>query len=204
MSETRSYNVLLTDTTAIYWGFRKYATPTDFAVAADWTPAAGDVKISKDGGAAANVTNLPSYVTDKGWKFILTAAELSCQQAVIRIADAATKVVCDDWFAVETSGNASAFWPDPSDAAPIYAQLSTTSLASVISGVWTRAMTELTSVPSITGTLEDALKWVFTLGRNKITQTSTTTLVRNSADNATTGTSTVSDDSVTFTRGKFS
>ena len=25
----------------------------DFAVSADWTPAAGDVKISKDGGAAA-------------------------------------------------------------------------------------------------------------------------------------------------------
>ena len=48
----------------------------DFAVGADWTPAGGDVKISKDGGAAANVTNLPTaIVMGNGamWDFSLTA-----------------------------------------------------------------------------------------------------------------------------------
>ena len=38
------------------------AGSANHAVSADWTPAAGDVKISKDGGAAANVTNLPTAI----------------------------------------------------------------------------------------------------------------------------------------------
>ena len=52
----------------------------DFAVSADWTPAAGDVKISKDGGAAANVTNLPTAITMGNtavWNFALTATASS-------------------------------------------------------------------------------------------------------------------------------
>jgi hypothetical protein len=119
----RQYGVLLTDTTAVYLNHPKYGTPTDFAVAADWTPAAGDVKVSKDGGAAANITNLPTYVTDKGWKYILTAAELTAQQVVIRIADSATKVIVDDMFIVETMGNAAAFWPDPDSSNPVVADV---------------------------------------------------------------------------------
>lgn len=66
------------------------------------------------------------------------------------------------------------------------------------------AQTELAAVPASTATLTDMLKWLFLLARNKITQTSTTQLVRNNADGATVGTSTVSDDATTFTRGKFS
>lgn len=119
MSELRPYNVLLTTTTAIYLNHLKYATPTDYAVSADWTPAAGDVKISKDGGAAANVTNLPTYTTDVGWKYILTAAELTAKQVVVRIADSATKAIVDDMFVVETTSNASAMWPDPDATTPV-------------------------------------------------------------------------------------
>lgn len=118
----RPYNTLLTDTTAIYIPLLKYATPTDFD-GGTWSPASTDVKVSKDGGAAANITNLPTFVTDKGWKFILTAAELSCQQLVVRIADAATKVVCDDQFVVETTGNASSMWPDPDATNPVAADI---------------------------------------------------------------------------------
>jgi hypothetical protein len=83
----------------------------DHAVGADWTPSAGDVKISKDGGAAANVTNLPTAIAMGNsaiWDFSLTATELSCAQAVVTIADSATKAVEDSAFIVETYGNASA------------------------------------------------------------------------------------------------
>lgn len=45
--------------------------------------------------------------------------------------------------------------------------------------------------------------WLGTLGRNKITQTSTTQTVRNDADNASLATATISDDGTTFTRGEF-
>lgn len=79
----------------------------DYAVGADWTPAAGDVKISQDGGAAANVTNLPAAIAMGNtavWDFSLTATEMQAAQVVITIADSATKAVEDDAFVIETFG----------------------------------------------------------------------------------------------------
>ncbi len=109
----RKYNTLLvTGTTAIRIPIIKRAV-VDFAVGADWTPAAGDVKISVDATAAANVTNLPTAVTYGNtamWEFILTAAELSCKTAVVTIADSATKAIEDQSFIVETYGHASAMY----------------------------------------------------------------------------------------------
>jgi hypothetical protein len=63
---------------------------------------------------------------------------------------------------------------------------------------------ELAAVPAANATLAHKLGWLFLLARNKITQTATTQLVRNDGDTATVGTSTVSDDSTTFVRDKFS
>jgi hypothetical protein len=85
----------------------------DFALSADWTPAAGDVKISKDGGAAANVTNLPSaIVMGNGaiWDFSLTATEMQAAQVVVTVADSATKAVEDQSFIIQTHGNPSALF----------------------------------------------------------------------------------------------
>lgn len=83
----------------------------DFAVSADWTPGAGDVKISKDGGAAANVTNLPVAITMGNtaiWDFSITATEMQAAQVVVTVVDSATKAVEDQSFIIETYGNASA------------------------------------------------------------------------------------------------
>jgi hypothetical protein len=82
----------------------------DFALSADWTPAAGDVKISKDGGAAANVTNLPAAIAMGNtamWDFSLTATEMQAAQIMVTVADSATKAVEDQMFVIETYGNAS-------------------------------------------------------------------------------------------------
>lgn len=102
---------------------RKYATAThvympigkrgvvDFAVGADWTPAANDVKISIDGGAAVNVTNLPTAIAmgnGAQWDFSLTAAELTGKKITIMISDAATKAIEDDSILIETYGHPSA------------------------------------------------------------------------------------------------
>jgi hypothetical protein len=62
---------------------------------------------------------------------------------------------------------------------------------------------EPSAVPAATSTLKDKLNWLFILGRNKRTQTSTTELVRNDGDSATVGTSTKSDDLTTFVKGKY-
>ena len=83
----------------------------DFAVGADWTPVAGDVKISKDGAAAANVTNLPTaLVMGNGavWSFALTATEMQAARVLVTVVDAATKAVEDQSFIIETYGHASA------------------------------------------------------------------------------------------------
>jgi hypothetical protein len=87
---------------------------TDFALSADWTPVAGDVTVSKDGGAAVNIATLPTAVTvgnSAFWQFPLSAAELSCKQVTVTIADAAPKAVEDNMFIVETYGNAAAMIP---------------------------------------------------------------------------------------------
>lgn len=83
----------------------------DFALSADWTPAAGDVKVSQDGGAAANIGTLPTAVTMGNtamWKFVFSDAELQCAFLAVTAADAATKAVEDQMFVIETYGNASA------------------------------------------------------------------------------------------------
>lgn len=83
----------------------------DYAVGADWTPAGGDVKISLDGAAASNIGTLPSAITMGNtamWDFSLTGGELSAKQVMVSVSDSATKAVEDQFFIIETYGNASA------------------------------------------------------------------------------------------------
>ena len=51
--------------------------------------------------------------------------------------------------------------------------------------------------------LEEILAWMLAMNRNKMTQTSTTTTLRNDADSGNIGTSTVSDNGTTFTKGEW-
>lgn len=76
--------------------------------------------------------------------------------------------------------------------------------AEVVDTLSTDTYAEPGSVPAATASLAAKLGWLYTLGRNKITQTATTTTVRNDADSGSIATSTVSDDATTFTRGEFS
>lgn len=68
------------------------AGDTDFSTSADWTPQAGDVKISKDGGDVANIETLPVAVGGAGsvlWKFTLSATEMQAQEVVVQVVNAA-------------------------------------------------------------------------------------------------------------------
>ena len=90
----------------------------DFAVAADWTPATGDVKVSIDGGDFANVTTLPAIeggTGSAGWTFPLSAAELTGKRITVQVVDSATKAVEDQAFVVETFGHALANNPEGRD-----------------------------------------------------------------------------------------
>jgi hypothetical protein len=91
----------------IYVPVGKAGSP-DFAVSADWTPAPGDVKVTKDGGASANIGTLPTaIVMGNGavWKFVLTAAELKSKKLVVTVVDGAPKAVRDLSIPIITYGH---------------------------------------------------------------------------------------------------
>ncbi len=131
----------------------------DFAVGADWSPAAGDVKVSKDGGAAANIGTLPTAVTMGNtamWKFVLADAELQCKYLSITVADSATKAVEDQMLVVETYGNASAMYQADLSAANLPAntvQVLGTTLTEGAGGRLAGGIVKWFNVSSPTGTV---------------------------------------------------
>ncbi len=106
MINLRKYGVLLTTAKALRFVVYaqdglKYAAPTFVA---------GDVTISKNGGAYVNTTNLPVAV-GSSWYLTLTAAELTASSIHILISDVtATQIWLDTELNVETHGNASAMY----------------------------------------------------------------------------------------------
>lgn len=101
----------------MYIGMRKYGVQTvfDFEVYdidgvdldTDWVPAAADMELIKDGGTSTQCTNT---AVDEGvtYSITLTATEMQCARGVIKIQDAATKVILDKVMTFDTYGNASA------------------------------------------------------------------------------------------------
>jgi hypothetical protein len=145
------------------------------------------------GGAASTITlNASASATDNLYRGQLVRIPSGVGPDQVRIIVSyvgATKVATVDRAWDTTPTTASAYQIIP--------------VADAYSVLWQSANTELAAVPGITATLADMIKWVFTLGRNKRTQTATTQLLRNDADSATIGTSTEADDGTTATRGKF-
>lgn len=76
--------------------------------------------------------------------------------------------------------------------------------AEVLDVLTTDTFAEPGAVPAATSTLKDKINWLFALARNKITQTATTTTLRNDADSGDVATSTTADDGTTATRGEWS
>lgn len=154
----RKYNTLLvTGTTSIRLPLIKRGV-VDFAVGADWSPSAGDVKCFVDGAAVANITNLPTAIASGNgafWEFILTAAELSCKQLLVVVSDAATKAVEDQSFVVETYGDASAMYVTDFSAQLATPTNVTAATGVVLSGVTHTGaviptVTTLTNLPAVT------------------------------------------------------
>ena len=75
-------------------------------------------------------------------------------------------------------------------------------VAEVVDVLETDTHAEPASAVGATASIKDSVNYIKAMHRNKMTQTATTTLLRNDADTGTISTSTVSDDGSTFTRGK--
>jgi len=85
--------------------------------------------------------------------------------------------------------------------------LTGTTISTIADGGLTTAkfgnITAPTAAPSATANISDAIAWMFTLSRNKITETATTQTLRNDADSGNIATAAVSDDLTTFIRGEW-
>jgi hypothetical protein len=132
------------------------AGSANHALNADWTPAAGDVKISKDGGAAANIGTLPVAVAMGNsaiWKFVFSDAELQAAFISVTISDSATKAVDDTGFSIETYGNASALHAFDLDTATQKVDVDTIKTNPVVNGgtVTFPTNSTLASTTNITG-----------------------------------------------------
>jgi hypothetical protein len=80
------------------------AGSTDLALTADWTPAAGDVKVIKDGGAAANIATLPTFISGTATlNWTLSATECEATEVIIQVIDSATKTIQDQFFRLQTT-----------------------------------------------------------------------------------------------------
>lgn len=114
----------------------------DLAATADWTPATGDTKVSKDGGNYANSTNNPAAVAGTGsvgWKITLSATELQCAELNLQIVDSATKAVEDQFLTIYTYGNAAAkIQPDLSDIVRMGLTALPNAAAEAAGGLYTR------------------------------------------------------------------
>ena len=83
-------------------------------------------------------------------------------------------------------------------------ELAADAATEIANAVLAVAMVEPSAVPAVTATLKEAISWFLAKDINKMTQTATTTTLRNAADDADIGASTVSDNGTTFVRGAFS
>jgi len=120
-------------------------------------------------------------------------ASVSADIAAAKVDTAAIKVQTDKLtFTVANQIDANVLdWKSataPAMTGDAYAALVTTTYA------------EPSAVPSATAKIVDMIHYLFTKTRNKSTQTATTQLIRNDADNATIATVTVSDDGSTFSK----
>lgn len=98
---------------------RKYATATDIYfpliarglvdfITSSPTFATGDSKVSIDGGAFANTTNLPTYIGQGMCKLSLTSGSLTGKKIMITVIDTVTKIWEDQAIIIETYSGASA------------------------------------------------------------------------------------------------
>lgn len=77
------------------------ANSSNFVGAVDWTPAAGQVKVIKDGGSAADISTLPTYISGQytmNWS--LSASEMASDEIIIQVLDRANTT--DQMFRIIT------------------------------------------------------------------------------------------------------
>lgn len=181
---------------------------------------------SIDGGSQANVTGTISHNGNGQWQLAMSQADTNGDEigflfthtsgipvSITIVTD--TKQVGDlnDLSAAEVNTEVDAALADYDGPTKVemdagFAALNDLSAADVnaevVDALSVDTYAEPASVPAATASLAAKIGWLFTLARNKITQTATIQTLRNDADDGTIGAASVSDDGTTATRGEWS
>lgn len=99
------------------------------------------------------------------------------------------------------TGTVNSPWVTVPDTTSIYAVMAFDTGALDLTAT---AFGEPTTAPPVNASLKDKIGWLYTLARNKVTQTSQLQSVRNDADTTSISTAAVGDDNTTFTRNRWS
>jgi hypothetical protein len=166
------------------------------------TFAAGAIDAAAVATDAIGAAEFSQAAADKVWA---TAARALTDKAGFALSAAGIQAIWDALTAVlTTAGSIGKVLVDNVNAAITSRATPAQVNAEIVDALSVDTYAEPAAVPAATATLAAKLGWIFTLSRNKITQTVTTQLLRDDADSATIAASTVSDDSTTFTRGEWS
>lgn len=176
--------------------------------------AAGDVKVSKDGGAEANIGTLPTQLGATGiWIFALSAAELSCATLTIHLKKGAS--TAEQVWTVETNfvagrmdinatalgGNTPALNLTSVGTGNALALNSTT--APYQTNLFTTVeLAEVSGAPGATNSFGAMIQYLFARFFQLVTQTSTTQSIFKKDSTTALTNETVADDGVTQSKGK--
>lgn len=188
---TLNFNLWLPDGTAHY-------TST--------APVAGDILVSQSEGAEANCANTSgNCVTDEGsfYSIALEASELDTARVYIAIRDVSGAAWLDKCLIVHTYGNASAQFPSPDVNVASHSTAAKAEInAEVLDVLNTDTFAELSALPGASPTIVQMIQWSYQMARFKLTATSSEQKLYKADSSTVLGTSTLSDDGTTFTRGK--
>lgn len=197
MASTSNHRVLLKYGIAGQLEGVALTTAGSQALKANPTLAAGDVKVSKDGGALTNIATLPAATPAASalLRFSFSATELSCKELAVLCIDAAGAEWEDLAFVVETFGHPNAKHPLDLDATGFV--LAPNGLDAV------QAPADITSDTNMRSSFLGMFRGLFNRWFNEVTATSTQAKVKNDGGSVV-ATMSLSNDSTTVTKGKSS
>jgi hypothetical protein len=158
------------------------------------TLATGDVQVSTDGGTLGNLDTLPvvTPASSRAVLVTLTQAEMNGDDIVVIFVDAAGDEWNDLFLHIKTSTDQIDDLATPTEVN-----------AQVVDAINTDAYSEpAQGAPPVSASLVTKVNYLYKAFRNKITQSTTTLNIYDDAGSTVDHKATVSDDTVTFTRGE--
>lgn len=192
----------LKQSTAVTVKFGPFVDESDgFTPETSLTIAQADIRLSKNGGDIAQTNNSAGATHDELGYYDIpldTTDTNTLGNLRVLVSESGALPVWQDFMVLPAN-----VWDSLFGADQLLVEVDAVSTGGV-SDILDAPLTEPSGVFAWgSATLRNTLAWLGALGRNKITQTATTTTLRNDADDADIADSTIADNGTTLTRGEW-